>query len=117
MSTDLRAALDVWNDIAFYNSGTEQEPVESLDHADYLRLEAAMDALAATPDPAPADGHPKAISEPPPFGWRIWWRFGFTPFCRIVYLLTRDDRRREAWITPVDIWAMNTYRRLHRRQP
>lgn len=57
---------------------------------------------------------PKAISERPPLGWRLWWRLGFIPYCRLVHLLTRSEIRREAWISRVDIWAMNTYRKVAR---
>jgi len=56
---------------------------------------------------------PKEVQRPPR-GWRLWWRLGFTPYCRIVYLLTRDEYRREAWITAVDRWAMDLYARIHR---
>lgn len=42
-----------------------------------------------------------------PVRWRLWWRFGFTPICRLIGLLPIAEWRKEAWITPIDFWAMD----------
>ncbi len=42
-----------------------------------------------------------------PLRWRLWWRFAFTPFNRVVTALPISEWRKEAIVTPVDFWAMD----------